>query len=193
MKFNKPSGYDAAEVLPENGHYAKLPRGGYVAKILSVEEKESRAGNQYLIFSLDIAEGEYMGFFAYDYANQTGDKKWRFEYRMTVPNDRTKPYCLHLFKTVNTYLEESNPGWKFAWELDERQYRGKLIGVLVNERQYEKRNGFIGMVTNIAKLVKASTIRNGSYTVPDDVLLVKPPKEQDFVPDSVDDDDLPFA
>lgn len=196
MNFVKPTGYDAAEVLPEQGSYQRLPKGGYVAKILTVEEHESKAGNPYLIFNLDIAEGEYMGFFADEYKAQTGEKRWHFQHRLMIPNDRTKPYTLHLFKTFNTYLEASNPNWQFSFDADEKQYRGKLIGVLVNERQYEKRNGKTGMATNIAKIVKASTIRSGAYTVPDDELLkggkAAAAADDYMMPDTVDDDDLPF-
>jgi hypothetical protein len=196
MQFTKPNGYDTAEVLPENGGRARLPKGGYVCRILSVEERESKAGNPYLVLNMDICEGDYMGFFAEDYQSQTGEKKWHFSHRLMIPNDRTKPYTLHLFKTFNTFLEDSNPGWKFDWTQDEKQYRGKLIGVLVNEREYEKSNGKRGMATNIARIVKANTVRSGAYTVPDDELLKTPAASADagfYVPDNVDDDDLPFA
>ena len=194
MQFFKPNGYDAAEVLPEQGGKARLPKGGYVGKILAVEAHESKNGNPYLVFCMDIAEGEYMGFYADEYAKQTGEKRWHFTHRLMVPTDNAKPYTLHLFKTFNTYLEESNPGWKFSFDADEKQYRGKLIGLLVNERQYEKRNGKLGMATNIARVVKAQTIRNGSYTVPDDELIKgRATGTDDYaMPDSVDDDDLPF-
>lgn len=194
MQFHKPNGYDDAEILSETGGRARLPKGGYVCKILTVEAMESRNGNPYLIFNLDIAEGEYIGFFADDYASQTGDKRWHFQHRLMVPTDNAKPFTLHLFKTFNTFLEESNPQWHFNFGADEKQYRGLLIGVLVNEREYEKRNGRRGMATNIARIVKANTIRSGAYTVPNDVMLNKPVNnDADFyMPDSVDDDDLPF-
>ena len=192
MIFTKPLGYEETEVLPEQS-FKRLPKGGYVAKILSVEEQTSRAGNPYLVLKLDIAEGEYMGFYADDYQKQSGDKKWHFNHRLMVPTNKTKPYTMQLFKTFNAYLEESNPGFKFDFSMDEKQYRGKLIGVLVNERQYKKRDGSIGTATNIAKIVKASTVRNGSYTLPADELLAASPAEADYiVSDTVEDDDLPF-
>ena len=194
MIFTKPKDYDNTDALPESGGRARLPRGGYVCKILSVEENESKNGNPYLIFALDICEGEYMGFFAEDYQAQNGDKKWHFNHRLMIPTDKSKPYTVQLFKTFNSYCEESNPGWHFDWTQDEKQYRGKVIGVLVNEREYETRTGSRGMTTNIARIVRANTVRNGSYTIPNDVLLKTPPKDAGFyVPDSVDDDDLPFA
>lgn len=196
MQFYKPSGYDNAEVLPENGGGKnRLPKGGYVCKILSVEERTSRNGNPFLILNMDICEGEYMGFFADDYQSQTGEKKWHFSHRLMIPTDNAKPYTLHLFKTFNTYLEESNPNWHFSFEADEKQYRGKVIGVLVNEREYEKRNGGTGMTTNIARIVKANTVRSGAYTIPNDVMLPKHSSASNTgfdIPDNVDDDDLPF-
>lgn len=195
MKFHKPNGYDTAEVLPEGGGRARLPKGGYVARILTVEEHSSKNGNPYLTFNLDIAEGDYMGFFADDYSRQTGEKRWHFVHRLMVPTDNAKPFTLHLFKTFNTYVEDSNPGWEFDFDGDEKQYRGKLIGVLVNERQYEKRNGKLGMATNIARIVRANTVRSGAYTLPDDELVKgKGVSASDFTAvEADDDDDLPFA
>ena len=194
MVFTRPKDYDNTEVISESGGRQRLPKGGYVCKVLTVDEMESKNGNPYLLINMDIAEGEYMGFFADDYAAQTGDKKWRFSYRLMIPTDKTKPYTLQLFKTFNYYMEESNPGWKFDFSADEKQYRGKLIGVLVNEREYETRTGNRGMATNIARIVKANTIRSGAYTVPNDVMLKTPPKTDDgyYMPDNVEDDDLPF-
>lgn len=194
MQFFKPNGYDTAEVLPESGGRARLPKGGYVCKILTVEPMESRNGNPYLLFNLDIAEGEYMGHFADDYASQTGDKKWHFTHRLMIPTDNAKPFTLNLFKTFNKYVEESNPGWHFNFDGDEKQYRGQLIGVLVNEVEYERSNGKRAMKTNIARVVKANTVRSGAYTVPNDVLLppVNKSEADYYAVDSVDDDDLPF-
>lgn len=191
MVFTKPSNYDNQQVLPEQS-FMRLPRGGYVCKILTVDEQTSKAGNPYLLINMDIAEGEYIGFFADDYNKQTSEKRWHFTHRLMVPTDRTKPFVAQLFKTFNAYLAESNPGWEFDWNGDEKQYRGKLIGALVNERQFKKRDGSIGTATNIAKVVKASTIRNGSYTVPSDILVAEE-KGSDFIPvDNVEDDDMPF-
>lgn len=193
MVFTRPKDYDNIDALPENGGRARLPKGGYVCKILTVEENESKNGNPYLVFALDISEGEYMGFFAEDYQSQTGEKKWHFNHRLMIPTDKSKPYTVQLFKTFNAYLEDSNPGWHFDFSQDEKQYRGKTIGVLVNEREYETRSGKRGMTTNIARIVKANTVRSGAYTLPNDVMLKTPAKDDGyFMPDSVEDDDLPF-
>lgn len=194
MIFTKPIDYDNTEVLSENGGRPKLPKGGYVLKVMAIEEGTSMNNNPYLLLSLDVAEGEYMGFFAEDYAAQTGDKKWHFVHRLMIPTDKSKPYTRQLFKTFNHYMEESNPGWHFDWTADEKQYRGKLIGALINEREYETQDGKRRMTINIARFVTANTIRSGAYTVPNDQMMKTPPKETaDFYTvDPVDDDDLPF-
>ncbi len=194
MHFTKPIGYETVDIIPES-NYMRLPKGGYVCKILAVEQKESRNGNPFLELSLDIAEGEYVGFFADDYNKQSGERKWRFTHRLMIPTDGCKPFTTQLFKTFNTYVEDSNPGWRFDWDADEKQYRGKMIGVLVNEKEYRKRNGGVGTITNIARIVKTSTIRNGSYTIPNDIRLENNSNnDSDFVAvsDAVNDDDLPF-
>lgn len=77
MVFTKPSNYDNQQVLPEQS-FMRLPKGGYVCKILTVEEQTSKAGNPYLLINMDIAEGEYIGFFADDYNKQSGEKRWHF-------------------------------------------------------------------------------------------------------------------
>lgn len=195
MRFTKPLDYDNTEILSENGGRPKLPKGGYVLKIMSVEEATSQNENPYLKMMFDIAEGEYMSFFAEDYAAQTGDnRRWKLTNNLMIPTDSSKPYTRKLFKTFNTYCEESNPGWHFDWMGDEKQYRGKLIGALINEREYETRNGSRGMATNIARFVTANTIRSGAYTIPNDVMLKTPAKTGDdfYTADTVDDDDLPF-
>ena len=192
MVFTRPKDYDTADVLPESGGRPRLPKGGYVCRILSVSEETSKNNNEMLIFSLDIAEGEYMGFYAEDYTNQTGNKRWKFNYRLMIPNDKSKPYTIRLFKTFNAYCEDSNPGWHFDWTKDEKQYRGQLIGVLVNEREYKTSDGKRGMATNIARIVKANTIRSGAYTLPNDQMLKEEPQSDFYMPDNVDDDDLPF-
>lgn len=73
---------------PFNGYEAKkqvarepLPAGGYVVKVLDVQELTYSWGSV-LEISFDVVDGERKGFFAADYKNQTQeDKKWRGKYR----------------------------------------------------------------------------------------------------------------
>ncbi|MBQ7563614.1 MAG: hypothetical protein IJT16_06450 [Lachnospiraceae bacterium] len=154
------------------GNFQALPKGGYVARIMGATLKENRIG-QYVQVAMDIAEGEYKGFFTRDYQEQTGeDKKWRCNYLLNVPVDdgsERDGWTKRRFKTFTEALEESNPGYVFDWE--ESKFKGLLVGALFNERQYEKNDGTIGTATNLAQVISVDKVRNGDFTLPKDKLL----------------------
>ena len=148
-----------------------LPKGGYVLKIMGAEICNNKVG-QYVKIGVDIAEGEYKDYFANDYKNQQSeDKKWRGNYLLNVPKDdgsEKDGWTKRKFKTVIEAIEESNPGYHFDW--DEKKFKGKLIGGLFNEREYEA-NGAVKRATNLAQLCSVEKIRKGTYQLPDDKLL----------------------
>lgn len=182
------------------GDFQQLPKGGYVLKILGVELNENSIG-QYVKISCDVAEGDYKGFFANDYkTQQSEDKKWHCNYLLNVPNDdgsQQDGWTKRRFKTFTEALEESNSGYHFDW--DEQKFKGKLVGGLFNEREYEKNDGSIGRFINLAQFCSVEKIRSGKFKVPDDKLLSgskqqKPQTDSDgfmSVPEGVE-DELPF-
>lgn len=194
-KFN---GFDRNDVY--NGS-ERLPVGGYVLKILDVKEIEQSWGNQ-LLFSFDIAEGEYKDFFAANYKAQQGeDKKWKGVYRLAVPKDdgsEQDAWTRRRFNTVIVNIEDSNPD--YHWDWDERKLKGKKIGALFNNKEYSI-NGKHGFYTNCHSLVPVEKIKSGSYKIPEDTLLKNnsgnrqsaPANSDGFmnIPDGVD-DELPF-
>lgn len=149
----------------------RLPVGGYVLKILGVEYQEKERGNS-IILSFDIVEGEHKDFFAANYRAQTGeDKKWKGTYRLREPKDdgsQKDEWTMRRFKTTVEAFEESNPGFHFDW--DEQKFKGKLIGALFNNKEYDI-NGRRGFYTNCHSLVTVDKIRSGKFTVPSDKLL----------------------
>lgn len=159
------------EATKSYGEVQVLPKGGYVLKIMGAEICENKVG-QYVKISVDIAEGEYKDYYANDYRNQQSeDKKWRGNYLLNVPNDdgsEKDGWTKRRFKTVIEALEESNAGYHFDW--DEKKFKGKLIGGLFNEREYEF-NGDIKKSTNLAQLCSVEKIRKGTYQLPEDKLL----------------------
>lgn len=179
------------------GEGQMLQKGGYVLKIMGAEICENKVG-QYVKIGVDIAEGEYKDYFANDYKNQQSeDKKWRGNYLLNVPNDdgsEKDGWTKRRFKTVIEALEESNPGYHFDW--DEKKFKGKFIGGLFNEREYES-NGNIKKSTNLAQLCSVEKIRKGTYQLPEDRLLnragVSNSSTPGFmnIPDGVG-DNLPF-
>lgn len=191
------NGYEKAEAYTDQ---EKLPVGGYVLKILDVKYQENDWGDV-IVLSFDVEEGDYRGFFADNYRKQTGeDKRWKGTYRLRVPKeDGTEQdgWTMRRFKTVITNFEESNNG--YHWDWNEQTLKGKLIGALFNNKEYDFR-GKHGFFTNCHSLVTVEKIRSGKFEIPEDTLLGQrqqgtgAPNVDDFinVPDNVEDDGLPF-
>ena len=180
------------------GDYEKLPKGGYVLVIKGAEVLQNRIGD-YIKISADMYEGEYIQFFTREYKNQQSeDKKWHCNYLLNIPKDdgsEQDGWTKRKFKTFTEALEESNEGYHFDW--DEQKFKGKLIGGLFNEREYEGRDGVVRRSTNWANVCTVDKIREGNFTIPDDKLLkgsANPaPASVTFmdIPDGID-DELPF-
>ncbi len=166
--MKKLNGYEEAQAYSEQ---ERLPAGGYVLKILDVKYQENSWGDVILL-SFDITEGGYKDFFANNYRAQTQeDKKWKGTYRLYVPKDdgsEQDNWTMRRFKTVISAFEESNPGYHWNW--DEWTLKGKVIGALFNNKEYEfdSRHGFF---TNCHSLVTAEKIRSGKFDIPADTLL----------------------
>lgn len=72
--MQKPNDYETTAIY---GDFKALPSGGYVCRIMGVEETKSQRNNDMLKISLDIFEGEYKGYYADKYRSDTRmDKKW---------------------------------------------------------------------------------------------------------------------
>ena len=181
--------------------YERLPKGGYVLMIKGAEVLHNSVG-EYTKIMCDIVEGDYKDFFLSEYCGQQKeDKKWHCNYLLNTPKDdgsEKDGWTKRRFKTVTEALEESNPGYHFDW--DERKLKGKLIGGLFNEREYEASNGEIRRATNLAQLCSVEKIRSGNYKIPNDKLLDNRPTmptdtdTEDFmsIPDGIE-DELPFT
>lgn len=142
-----------------------LPAGGYVARIMDASVIEYTWGNV-LKVDFDIAEGEHKGFFANDYRNNTNDdKKWRGSYRINIPDERNQ-YFDSQRKSFNNFiacLEETNSGFHWAW--DETALKGKGIGVLFREKEWEYNNS-TGWTTECCAVTTAKDIRENNFKMP---------------------------
>lgn len=166
--MKKLKGYAEAQVYSDQ---ERLPAGGYVLKILDVKYQENNWGDV-IILSFDIEEGGYKGFFAANYKAQAQeDKKWKGTYRLQVPKDdgsEQDNWKQRRFKTIMQNFEESNQGYHWNW--DEQTLKGKLIGALFNNKEYDF-NGRHGFFTNCHSLVTVEKIRSGKFDIPADTLL----------------------
>ena len=172
-----------------------LPAGGYVAKIMNAEVKEYSWG-EVLVISFDIAEGEYKDFFATQYRENTNeDKKWKGNFRLTVPQEGNQ-YFERQKKTFGNCLaciEESNSGYHWNW--NEAELKGKMVGVLFRNKEWEM-DGNTGWTTECCTFTTVDDVRNGKFKMPKDKPLKNKPLEIKPVPadfKEIDTDvDLPF-
>lgn len=169
-----------------------LPAGGYVAKIMSAKV-ESFAWGDVLVMAFDITEGDFANFFKRDFDNNPNeDKRWRGTLRMNIPNDsadQQNEWRKRAFNNLIACLEESNPG--YHWDWDETKLKGKALGILVREREWEM-NGNTGWTTEASGAASVDAIRGGKFRIPKPRALKKSETAAAAFPQAADDTDLPF-
>ena len=144
-----------------------LPAGGYVAKILNAKVEEYSWG-EVLVISFDVAEGEYKDFFSKQYKENTReDKKWKGNFRLTVPNEGNQYFDSQkrTFGNAIWAIEESNSG--YHWDWNEAALKGKMVGVLFRNFEYDV-DGNQGWSTECCTFVSVEDVRTGNFKQPKD-------------------------
>ena len=168
----KNFGYDRNNAAQD---YEMLPKGGYVVKILNVKFEEGKDGkSDRLKLQVDIAEGDYAGYYKKQYESDTReDKKYRGIFEIWCPrNDGTEQdgWTKKTFDTCFAAIEDSNPGFRFNGT-DEKTLVGKIVGAIIYEEQYRK-DGDIKTARKFYKnLVDVDKVRKGTFKTPKDKLL----------------------
>lgn len=166
------TGYKQAEATSFS-ELPKLQPGGYVVKILNVKVEPTDWGSR-LAIRFDIAEGEFKGFFDKLYKatpDEWENKKWKGSMRLSIPHntgDETKfKKSLGYFKSQIQAFENSNANLHIDCERDwdENVLKGKLVGALFNEKEWEM-NGNTGWFTQCKRFVPVNDIRSGNFTIP---------------------------
>jgi hypothetical protein len=174
------------------GDFEQLPSGGYVCEIKQAEEIQNQRGGSRLEISVDIAEGDYKGYFANLYkADTREDKKWRGTFRLRLPKDDGSEQDAWKKRSLgNTIwaLEQSNPG--FSWDWDEKKLKGKKIGLLYRNKEWEM-NGRTGWTTEAISAESIDNIREGKFRIPKDKALPVKATTPVFTEEE-DDGELPF-
>lgn len=188
--------FNGLEIKKSVGSSEPLPAGGYVAKILNAKVETYDWGEK-LCISFDIAEGEYKDFFSKQYKENTReDKKWKGNFRLTVPQESYQYFDSQkrAFGNAIWAIEESNPSFKWAW--DENALKGKMVGVLFRNYEYDV-DGNQGWSTECCTFVSVEDVRAGNFKQPKDKPLrnkaVNNAPASNFT--ALDDDslsDLPF-
>lgn len=159
-----------------------IPAGGYVARILSVEDVESK---EYLRFTYDIAEGEHKGFFENDKRPYT--HQFVRSYKDTAAG---------FMKKFLVCIEESNNGFTLeGWDNDPQDLVGKLIGVIIQREDYTNNDGDDRARMNVEDTAKVEDIRTGRFVLPEPKDNRDNTEKADTTPDkvgSVYDADIPF-
>ena len=165
-------GYDDVEVI-KGGSSTVLPKGGYQMIILGATLKDSSKGGKYLCFDMDIAEGEYKGFFDRLYAESTSESKtWRCKFYLNVPDGsgtESDTFKTRLFKTFISNVEESNVGYTWNWKED--TLVGKKVGGLFVGNEYMAKDGQIRNGTILTKTCPLQDIIDGTFKLPKDKVL----------------------
>lgn len=152
----------------------RLVPGGYVCKITSVSDVPEK---EYLKLEYDIADGSFKGYWSDNEENYG----WRDSFIRSY-----KDKAIGFFKQFTNSVEQSNPG--YFWKWDEKTLVGKLVGLVLGEEEYEKRDGSIGTRLRVSRVETVENIRSGNFSIPAKKTVT--PSQKPSVEASTD--DLPF-
>lgn len=130
------NGFEEAQKAARFTGSARLPKGGYIAKILGVKLEQGKDGNSDMLrVQFDINEGEYAGFFKKLYDESKDDnKKYKGQTTIYLPKDdgtEQDGWTKNAFAKWTNSLEDSNEGYKWDW--DEKKWKNKAIGLVFGE------------------------------------------------------------
>lgn len=151
--------WGTVEARSDNGGFEKLPAGGYVARITAAEYYPDR---KYTEIVFDIAEGEHAGF----YSDAWGQSHpYAHHFFMSY-----KDTALSMTKGRLEAISSSNPGFDALaannadrWEM----FVGRIVGVNLQEEEYETRDGDIRTRLNVCQVVPAQDVRDGKVKARD--------------------------
>ena len=143
----------ASVTASSDGDFEKLPAGPYVAVITEATDNENK---QYVEIVYDIAEGEHKGYYSDDWG-------------------KSHPYAHHIFMSYKDTalgmlkgrleaIQASNPGFDAfaAWDAGRLDmFRNRLVGINLQEEEYERNDGDTGVRLNVAQVVDAQRVRDG--------------------------------
>lgn len=175
-------------VQASTGEFNKPTAGGYCIEILAVKDvpmNEQTGKGDYLRIDYDICHGEFAGYYTKQNEKFGGD--WFANFIRSY-----KDSAAGMFKHFINCVEESNAGYKWAW--DEKSLVHKYVGVVLGEEEYRKNNGDVGVKLVVKDIKTCDQILKGEFKVPAIKKLVEmasTPSAPNFV--TVGDwDDLPF-
>ena len=157
-------GPDYRDTEVSTSDFTRLPAGGYVCRIVKVEnhEEEETKGKPYLEVVYDIAEGEYRDY----YSDEWGvNNEWAHRNRHYYSKA-----AFGMFKGFLKAIDESNgTNFEEAAEegFDERKLVGLNVGYLIGYDEYIGTNGAVNSKPTVRGSRPVATIREGRFKVPE--------------------------
>ena len=148
-------------VQPSTGEFAKPGPGGYILEIVSVEDvpfNPQTGKGDYLKICYDIADGDFRGFYREQAEHFNG--AWYANFIRSY-----KEKALGMFKHFTNCVEESNPGFKWNWQ--EQKLVGLRFGATLQEEEYEKKDGSVGVRLIVKEVKTVQQILSGEFKIPD--------------------------
>ena len=155
----KPSNYDEIQV---NQEFERLELGGHKGIIKSVEEYTSTiSGNTSLKVEVDTAtDDKQPNYFQKQYnENTNADKRWpsgAVKY-VSLKQDEN---CIKMLKAFITSVENSNNGFKYDWNKEVEQLKGKRVGLIFGLEEYENDKGETKTATKITQFRSVDKVDN---------------------------------
>lgn len=174
--IKKMSDYDQTSGFGQSD-FRRLPKGGYVCRIIMAEETQSSTGKPMLHIAFDIIEGEYTDYFNDVYKTRKKNNtdplktiKWPFEGQKWImlqdyedPNKTSRQ-----FKGFCTAVEESGTEiWNLNGELVIEKLKGAEVGIVFQDVESEY-NGKTSWRAEPWGFRSIASIATGDYFVPDD-------------------------
>ena len=148
-------------VQASSGEFSRPTAGGYVCVIMSAKDvpfdKTTNKGD-YLKIEYDILEGEFKGYYSEQFEKWGGN--WNASFIRSY-----KEKALGLFKHFINCIEESNVGYKWAW--NESTIKGTMIGLVLGEEEYINNHGEVKKRLYVKDVKTVEQIRNGDFKIPE--------------------------
>lgn len=150
--------FDFNEVSSTTTGYSGPTAGGYVATIVSATDNQEK---QYLLIGLDIAEGEFSGYYKdlFERAGFWGLNSYR----------SYKPKARGFFKAFIEAVEKSNAG--FSWNWKESDLINLTVGIVIGLEDYVGNDGKIKTRARVKDFVPITDIKDGNFTIPEHVKI----------------------
>ena len=174
-------------VQASSGEFAKPKAGGYICKIIDVEDVPMNAQGKgdYLRIEYDIADGDFKGYYKEQFDRWGGN--WNASFIRSY-----KEKALGMLKHFTNCIEQSNAG--YAWDWNEKGLVGKLVGLVLGEEEYKNSAGEIKTKLIVSQVKTVEDIKNGNFKIPAPKKLAVETQTNDFSFTPLNDviDDLPF-